>query len=56
MTAGGPLDSTITVVLHAVNTGFSRQQTGYAAAISVIFFLMVLLVTVIQRFLTREDD
>lgn len=56
MTSGGPLDRTVTIVLHAVNTGFSRQQTGYAAAISLIFFLLVLVVSLVQRFLTRDED
>ncbi|MCL3861053.1 carbohydrate ABC transporter permease [Actinotalea sp. K2] len=55
MTNGGPLNATVTIVLHAVNTGFSKQQTGYAAAISLIFFLLVLVVSLIQRRLTKED-
>lgn len=56
MTAGGPLDRTVTIVLHAVNTGYSKQQMGYAAAISLIFFTMVLVVSLIQRLLTRDED
>lgn len=55
MTQGGPLDSTSTVVLMAVRTGFQQQQTGYASAISLAFFALVLVVTLIQRRLTRED-
>ena len=55
MTNGGPLDATVTIVLHAVNTGFGKQQTGYAAAISLIFFALVLIVSLVQRYLTRED-
>lgn len=56
MTQGGPLDSTSTVVFQAVRTGFSQQQTGYAAAISLVFFVLVLAVSLIQRHLTREKD
>ncbi len=54
MTQGGPLDSTTTLVFMAVRTGFERQQTGYAAAISLVFFVLVLIVTLIQMFLTRD--
>lgn len=56
MTQGGPLDSTSTVVLMAVRTGFQQQQTGYASAISLVFFVLVLLVTLIQRYYTREKE
>ena len=45
MTQGGPLDSTTTVVFQAVRTGFQQQQTGYASAISLVFFVLVLVVS-----------
>ena len=54
MTDGGPLDSTSTVIFMAVRTGYQQQQTGYAAAISLVFFVLVLMVSAVQRFLTRE--
>lgn len=54
MTQGGPLDSTTTVVFQAVRSGYQQLQTGYASAISLMFFAMVLAVSLIQRFLTRE--
>ncbi|WP_406223670.1 carbohydrate ABC transporter permease [Streptomyces canus] len=54
MTQGGPLDSTSTVVYQAVQTGYAQQQTGYASAISLVFFVLVLAVSLVQRFLTRE--
>ena len=56
MTQGGPLDSTSTVVFQAVRAGFAQQQTGYASAISLVFFVLVLAVSLVQRFLTREKD
>lgn len=56
MTQGGPLDSTSTLVLMAVRTGFQQQQTGYASAISLIFFVLVLAVTLVQRYYTRDRD
>jgi len=54
MTQGGPLDHTTTLVFMAVRTGYEQQSTGYAAAISLVFFLMVLSVSAVQQFLTRE--
>lgn len=54
MTQGGPLDHTTTVVYMAVRSGYEQQQTGYAAAISLVFFVLVLTVSGVQRFLTRE--
>lgn len=56
MTQGGPLGSTTTLVFMAVRSGFERQQTGYASAISLVFFVLVLIVTVIQMLLTREKS
>ncbi|WP_405730643.1 sugar ABC transporter permease [Streptomyces sp. NBC_01537] len=56
MTQGGPLDSTTTVVYQAVQTGYAQQQTSYASAISLAFFVLVLTVSLVQRFLTRERD
>ena len=52
---GGPLDSTRTMMLEMVETGFGRQQIGRASAIAVIFFLIVLLVTLVQRRFAREE-
>lgn len=54
MTQGGPLNSTTTVVYEAVQSGFAQQETGYASAISLVFFVIVLLISVVQRFLSRE--
>lgn len=56
MTQGGPLDSTTTVVFMAVRTGYQQLQTGYASAISLVFFVLVLIVSGVQRYLTREKD
>ncbi|MGD9386569.1 MAG: sugar ABC transporter permease, partial [Thioalkalispiraceae bacterium] len=49
MTHGGPRNSTTTVMYEAVQAAFTRQQVARGAAITVIFFLLVLIVTVLQR-------
>ena len=56
MTQGGPVNSTSTIVFHAVRKGYEQQEIGYAAAISLIFFVAVLIIALIQRRLTREKD
>lgn len=56
MTQGGPLDSTTSVVFMAVRTGYEQQSTGYAAAVSLVFFAIVLTISLAQRFLTRDKD
>ena len=56
MTNGGPLDSTSTLVFQSVRAGYEQQQTAYASAISLVFFVLVLTVSLVQRFLTRDKD
>ena len=56
MTNGGPLDSSSTVVFQAVRAGYRQQQTAYASAISLVFFVIVLSVSLVQRYLTRDKD
>jgi multiple sugar transport system permease protein len=48
MTGGGPLYSTLTIVLHIYNLGFVNFDVGYAAAVSFFLFLIILALTVFQ--------
>jgi multiple sugar transport system permease protein len=52
---GGPLDSTRTMMLELVETGFGAQAIGRGAAIAVVFFVIVLALTLIQRRFIREE-
>lgn len=54
MTAGGPLDSTQTIVFQTVERGYRKQDISGGATISVILFLIVLTISLFQRWLTRE--
>jgi multiple sugar transport system permease protein len=56
MTRGGPLDSTTTVIFQMVQRGYEKQDIAGGSAISVIFFVMVLIVAFVQRFVTRERN
>lgn len=55
MTDGGPANATTTLVYHIIQMGSGRGDVGYGAALSLIFFLIVLAVTLVQRRLTKED-
>jgi multiple sugar transport system permease protein len=48
ITQGGPGTSTLVLVLHIYNVAFKNWDLGYASAISMVLFLLVLIVTVIQ--------
>jgi multiple sugar transport system permease protein len=55
MTHGGPQNATMTTILHVVDQGFTQLNVAYASALTVIFFLIVLAVSLLQRvFLTEE--
>lgn len=54
MTQGGPRDATTTVVYEAVRSGFQQQEMGYASAIALVFFIIIMIISGIQRRLTRE--
>lgn len=56
MTNGGPNDATTTVAFHMVREGFREQDIAYASTIAVVFFLLILSVSMIQRYLTRDKE
>lgn len=54
LTRGGPLDATNIYVYYLYEKAFSNFQFGYASAISVIFFLIILAFTYIQFILQKK--
>lgn len=56
MTNGGPLDSTQTIVFQAVERGYGKRDISGGSAISVLLFFIVLTISLIQRYLTRERN
>jgi len=54
MTQGGPLDSTQTIVFQAVERGYGKQDISGGSTISVLLFVIVLGISLFQRYLTRE--
>ncbi|MFW6312797.1 MAG: carbohydrate ABC transporter permease [Spirochaetota bacterium] len=55
MTQGGPQESTMTAIVMMYRQGFQRGSVGYASAIAVLFFLIVLIVSMFQRILLKEE-
>lgn len=55
MTQGGPLRSTTSLVLLMYEEGFRWWRMGYAAAVAVVLFLVILAFTLVQRRLQRES-
>ncbi len=49
MTNGGPINSTLTPMLEIYNAAFNDSRFGSAAAMSVILFLLIFSVTILQR-------
>jgi multiple sugar transport system permease protein len=56
MTRGGPLDATQSIVFQAYERGFEKQDIAGGSAISVLLFIIVLSISLIQRYLTREKN
>jgi multiple sugar transport system permease protein len=52
---GGPLDATRTLMVDIVDTGLNQQAVGRGSALSVIFLLIVLAVTIVQRRLVKQE-
>ncbi len=51
---GGPLNSTLTVAVYIYQQGFQSFKMGYAAAITVALFVIILLITLVQLRVLRK--
>lgn len=56
LTNGGPQNSTVSVVYLLYRVGFLNNQLGYSSAIAVVFFLIVMIISLFQNFLLKERD
>lgn len=50
-----PIDSFRTVVMLMVTEGFKNGKIGYASALAVVFFVIVLSLSILQRVLIKEE-
>lgn len=55
MTEGGPIGSTTTLMYYIYELGFKRYNMGYASAVAWVFFAMILVVTLVQYVLRKEQ-
>ncbi len=53
MTRGGPLDRTVSIVMEIYETGFRRFEMGYASAMAIGIFIVILLVTLAQMWVAK---
>ncbi len=54
MTNGGPMNSTLFMVLYIYTLGFKQFKMGYAAAVAWLLFLVITFFTVIQFMVARR--
>jgi len=55
MTKGGPQNASMTTIVYLVHQGWGNLKVGYASAISIVFFMIVLGVSLLQRYFLREE-
>jgi multiple sugar transport system permease protein len=55
MTQGGPRHATTTVMYEAVTAAFASQQVARGAAMTVVFFIIVLAITLLQRYFLKHE-
>lgn len=56
MTEGGPLNSTMSIALFIYKNGFQFNRFGYAAAGSMILFVIIIVATLLQMKVQRRRD
>jgi multiple sugar transport system permease protein len=56
MTQGGPNFSTRSILQYVYDEGFTNFRTGYAAALSTLFFLIVLAVSAVWFVIVRRQE
>jgi multiple sugar transport system permease protein len=54
MTGGGPYNRTQVLVQYVYKTGFSYFRLGYASAMSILLFLVILVISGFQFIVGRE--
>ena len=55
LTAGGPLGATTSISLFIFDEGFQQNQFGYASAGSLVLFVIIAMVTLVQLRLRRRE-
>jgi len=56
MTKGGPSDATTVIGLYVYLNGFSYMRMGYAAAVSLVLFAIIMALTLVQLRVGRSEE
>ena len=56
MTQGGPLNSTMSIVLYLYNQGFRWWQMGYASSIAFVLFVIVFIIAILQLAMRKRQE
>jgi len=54
MTNGGPASSSSSVIFYMYNEAIQRQHFGYASAVAILLFLMIIVITILHRVIVHE--
>lgn len=54
MTQGGPVNASLTLVYYIYNYGFKYLEMGYASAASVALFVLIFIITILQRKVLKQ--
>lgn len=55
MTGGGPGGATTTIVMRLYQAGFENFQMGYASAMAMVLFVLVVIIAIVQRKVISDD-
>lgn len=56
MTGGGPGTATVTMVMSIYQSGFKQYKMGYASAMSFVLFLIVIIISVLQKKIFNGEE
>ncbi len=56
ITQGGPGTATLVLVYHIYNEAFVSWDLGYSSMVALVLFVLVLVITIVQFWLTRESS
>ena len=54
ITVGGPAGSTRPLIQYVYETAFKKNNMGYAAAMSYVLFLILVVLTIVQKTIERK--
>ena len=56
MTGGGPDNATMTILQYIYEYGFRHRNTGYASAMTVVFTILLIILSLAFKRLLKEEE